>query len=336
MLFDGSDSLEQATSEPVARCKAARFAGQGTVVDLCSGAGGDAVIIAGQVGRVIGVDRGPARLLCLQVNAEAYDAACRVRAVAADVEQWVPKGDAYHIDPPRRDERGRRHLAAAQWDEWIQQVRSLAKTCEHVGGKFSPAVDLAQLNWADEVELISENGTLKQAMAWCGRLARARRTATVIRSTQGQTKAIETLASNEPASTPRGAGRLEAGRVLHEPDAAVIRAGLLGNLAENLGADLVDPHLPLLVGGDCGETLLARRYEVLEVLDWSAKKVRQLVRQRGWRVAEVKTRAFAAQPEAILSHLGSAKADPADPAVVLWAVRLGDQPTCLLTRRLCL
>jgi hypothetical protein len=333
MFFDGSDCLEQATSEPVARHKAARFAGVEIVGDLCCGAGGDAVMMAGQAGSVIGADRSSAGLLCLQVNAEAYDVARRVRGVAADVEQWVPKADAYHIDPPRRDERGRRQLAAGQWDAWIQQVRSLAKTHGQVSGKFSPAVELGRLDWADEVELIGENGTLKQAMAWCGRLAKSRRTATVIRSGQGQTKAVETLASDTPASRPGRAGRLEAGRVLHEPDAAVVRAGLLGNLAERIGAELVDSHLPLLTGDEAGETLLARQYEVMEVMAWSSKRVKQVVRQRGWRVAEVKTRAFAAQPEAILSALRSLEADPGAPSVVLWAVRLGDRPTCILTRR---
>lgn len=334
LFFDGPDSLEQATSEPVARHKADRFASVDAVVDLCCGVGGDAMAIASQAGQVIAVDRSPARLLCARLNARAYGGAGRVRMVAADVEQWVPKGDAVHIDPPRRDVQGRRQLAAGQWQEWIQQVRRLAAEHKHVGGKLSPAVDLAQLDWADEVELISENGTLKQAMTWCGRLARSRRTATVIRSGLGQAKAIETLASDTPVGEPQQEGPLEAGQILHEPDAAVVRAGLLGNLAEKLGVGLVDPNLPLLTGtAHQAETLLARPYEVLEMLGWSIKKVKQLVRQRGWRVAEVKTRAFAAQPETILADLRSLKPDPEAPPVVLWAVRLGDRPTCILARR---
>ncbi len=185
------------------------------------------------------------------------------------------------------------------------------------------------------MELISENGTLKQAMAWCGRLARSRRAATVIRSAGGQVKATETLASDEPLAVPRATGGLASGVILHEPDAAVVRAGLLGNLAERIGAGLVDPHLPLLAGvmAPAAETLLTRRYEVLEVVRWSTKKVKALVRERGWRVAEVKTRAFAGQADEILSGLRSAKADADAQAVVVWAVRLGDQPTCILARR---
>ena len=335
MFFDGSDLLEQATSEPVARHKAARFAGIGTVVDLCCGAGGDSIQIARQVERVIGVDSSLVRLVCLRANAEAYDVAAGVRAVAADIERWVPRADACHIDPPRRDNAGRRQLKAKDWDPWIARVRHLAGECRQVGAKFSPAVQPAQLDWAEEVEFISENGTLKQATAWTGQLARWRRSATVIRSTAGLTKAVEVLASDEPAGTPREIRPLEAGLVLHEPDAAVVRAGLLGNLALRLGAGLVDSHLPLLAGvGEPAETWLARRYEVLEVAGWSSKKVKQLIRQRGWRVTEVKTRAFACQPEEILAGLRSLKPDPAAPPVVLWAVRLGSKPMCILTRRI--
>ncbi len=338
MFFDGSDLLEQATSEPVARHKAGRFAEMGEIADLCCGAGGDGLFLAEHVGRVIGVDCSPARLLCLQGNAEAYGVGGRVRAVAADIEQWVPRAEGCHIDPPRR-EGGRRQLQADQWAPWIERVRGLAGLYGNLGAKLSPAVDLGQLGWADEVECISENGTLKQAMAWCGQLARSRRTATVIRSTAGQTKAIETLASDAPVSRPARGGLLAAGVMLHEPDAAVVRAGLLGNLAERIGAGLVDPHLPLL-GGEMGgtseagaATLLARRYEVLEVVGWSSKKIKQLVRARGWRVSDVKTRAFACQPEEILAGLRSLRPGPDAAAVVLWAVRLGSKPVGILSRR---
>ncbi len=141
MFFDGADALEQASGEAVAAHKAGRFAGAGTVVDLCCGVGGDAVMIAGKAGRVVGVDRSRGRLLCLRANAEAYGVGRQVLAVAADAEGWAGKGDACHVDPPRRDERGRRQLAG--WDEWIGRVRELAKGYGDLGGKFSPAADLA-------------------------------------------------------------------------------------------------------------------------------------------------------------------------------------------------
>jgi hypothetical protein len=335
MFFDGPDLLEQATSEAVARHKAVRFEGFDTVVDLCCGAGGDALQIASQAGQVIGVDCRLPPLVSLRANAQAYGFSGRIHPVAANLDQWTPAGDAYHIDPPRRDDAGRRQLRPSDWASWIEQVHHLALKYANLGGKLSPAVPLDGLAWADEVELISENGVLKQAMVWCGALARSRRTATIIRSVSGHTKAIDSLASDAPVGTPVLTCSLRAGRILHEPDAAVVRAGLLGNLAEQLGAGLVDPHLPLLAG-EIGPTSsgFARQYEVLEVAAWSIKKIRQLLRHRGWHVTDVKTRAFACQPEEILAGLRSLKADSSAMAVVLWAVRFGRQPMCLLTRRL--
>lgn len=334
MWFDGPDLLEQATSEPVGLHKAERFAGLDRVADVCCGAGGDAVQIARRVGRLVGIDISPGRLLCLRGNAEAYEVAERVGCVAADVGQWVVPAEAYHVDPPRRDA-GKRHLSAENWQEWVALVRDLAARKTHVAGKLSPAIDPAILDWADEVEFIGENGTLKQAVAWCGQLARARRSATVIRSRQGRTAASEAITGDQPRRTAEPAGPLEPGQILHEPDPAVVRAGLLGNLADRLGAGQVDPHLPLLVSAQVPQpTLLARYYEVLEWMPWSVKKVRQLLRQRGWQAREVKTRAFAARPEELLAGLKQAKSPPDASAVVLWAVRLQDKPMAILSRRL--
>ncbi len=233
MFFDSADLLEQATSEPVARHKAKRFVGCELVADLCCGAGGDGVPIAEQVGRVLGVDCSAARLACLRANAENAGLRHRVWHVASDIEQWVPDAAAYHIDPPRRDGRGRR-MRADECDDWVQAVEALTCAKRHVAGKLSPAVNLDLLAWADEVEFISENGTLKQAVTWAGRLAAARRSATVIRSLAGQTQFSETLGSDEPVRSAEVGPSLSPGRILHEPDPAVVRAGLLGNLAAHL------------------------------------------------------------------------------------------------------
>jgi len=57
-MFFTRDALEQATTEPLARYRAARFAGLGVVADLCCGIGGDALALA-RVAHVIAVDRDP-------------------------------------------------------------------------------------------------------------------------------------------------------------------------------------------------------------------------------------------------------------------------------------
>lgn len=331
MFFDSKDLMEQATSEPVAVHKAARFAGLEIVADLCCGAGGDSVAIARQASSVVAVDRSLSALACLQANTAGCTA--KVWPIVSNIRRYVPKAQGYHIDPPRRDGvAGRfRHDQAG---EWVELVKSLTAEHKHVAGKLGPGIDPALLDWADEIEFISENGTLKQAVTWAGRLARNRRSATVIRSDRGQTLRLHTIVSDVPLRTPHARGSLATGLILHEPDSAVVRAGLLGNLAGQIDAALVDPNLPLLVaaqGGD--ESVFTRRYVVLEKMPWSIKKIKQLMRYRGWQVEAVKTRAFACQPDEILAGLKGLKHTQESPAVVLWAVRLESRPVCILTSR---
>jgi hypothetical protein len=76
-----------------------------------------------------------------------------------------------------------------------------------------------------EIELISHRGECKQAVIWTGRLATARRRATALPS--GETIASDT---DTPPPWPAPAA-LQPGRFIFEPDAAVIRANLVGLLA---------------------------------------------------------------------------------------------------------
>jgi len=70
MMFT-RDGLEQATAEPIAAHRAARFAAAGvtTVADLGCGIGGDALALAGAGAAVLAIDRDRLRLLMAAANA---------------------------------------------------------------------------------------------------------------------------------------------------------------------------------------------------------------------------------------------------------------------------
>ena len=77
------DGLEQASAEPLARHRAARYAGFPTVADLCCGIGGDLCALA--PGRyALAVDLDPAHLRMARENARVHGAG-GVAAACADV-----------------------------------------------------------------------------------------------------------------------------------------------------------------------------------------------------------------------------------------------------------
>ena len=73
-MFFTRAGLGQATAEPVAAHRAARFAAAGarTVADLGCGIGGDALALAATGAAVAGVDLDLVRLMMAAANADAY------------------------------------------------------------------------------------------------------------------------------------------------------------------------------------------------------------------------------------------------------------------------
>ncbi|HEY1188938.1 MAG TPA: hypothetical protein VGE74_14885, partial [Gemmata sp.] len=70
-MYFTRESLEQSTSEPVARHRAARFAPFGHVADLCCGIGADALALARIGLRVEAIDLDPLRAEMCAANADA-------------------------------------------------------------------------------------------------------------------------------------------------------------------------------------------------------------------------------------------------------------------------
>jgi hypothetical protein len=69
------------------------------------------------------------------------------------------------------------------------------------------------------------------------------------------------------------------GDVVYEPDAAVIRAGLVGAVAAIVGGALLDPRIAY-VTGELVPTPFARAYRVVEEVPFREKALRAALRER--------------------------------------------------------
>lgn len=105
---------------------------------------------------------------------------------------------------------------------------------------------------------------------------------------------------------------------LHEPDGAVIRAGLVAHVAAEVGGRLIDPMIAYVTADEYVPTVFARSYAVRAVLPWGLKRLRAHLREHDVGRLTVKRR-------------GS----PIDPEELRRALRLsGDgEATVVLTRR---
>jgi SAM-dependent methyltransferase len=182
-LYFTREALEQASGELIAGYRAGRYGSYGTVADLCCGAGGDTLALAG-VADVIAVDRDPLRLAMAAANVRALGLADRISFVEADLLQIpAPNVAAIFFDPARRSA-GRRVFALSEYQPPVALARRWSERVPAIGIKVAPGVtdeDIAALgDPAREVEFTSVDGELKEALLWHGPLAEPGRRATVL------------------------------------------------------------------------------------------------------------------------------------------------------------
>jgi SAM-dependent methyltransferase len=263
------------------------------VLDLCCGIGGDLLAFAAAGMAVTGVDRDELTCDVAVANAEVLGLADRVRVDCAAVED-VPLDDvpALFVDPARRGPGGRalRPDATSPPLAWVLAAMAAVPAA---GAKLAPGVPHRLLPAGSEAEWVSIGGDVLECALWSGALAGpAARRATVL-----------------PAgATVAGDGRRRApvGPVLdylHEPDGAVIRAGLVAEVADGVGASLVDPTIAYLSTDRPVESAFLTSYRVIDVLPFGVKRLRSLLRSRGVGRVTVKKRGTAVTPEALRSQL---------------------------------
>jgi len=291
-MFFTADALEQASSETVSAWRARRFAenGYARIADLGCGIGGDALSLAALPDvRVTGLDCDPLRLALARANLAAYGRAADW--VRADLRDPLPLHGvrAAFFDPARRA--GGRRLFSVR--DYLPPLDVIAGwRFDALAVKLAPGVALDELvpytHAGAGVEFVSAGGELKEAVLWRGELGFAGRCAS-------RADAGETLGPGGVPPPPLSAPRA----YLVEPDPAIIRAGLLGELAAHLGVALyrLDESIAYLTGDDPPPSGWARTWRVLAWMPFQLKRLRAALRERGIGRVTVKKRGSPLSPE---------------------------------------
>lgn len=335
MLFTRA-GLEQATRLPVAihHARRLRAAHVQTVADLGCGIGGDALAFAGAGLSVHAVDADEVTAAIAAYNLAPFGDA--VSVVHGQAEEQLPHErrqdaasssgdvDAVWFDPARRTagHRETQRVGAAQYSpplEWVFDVAARMPA----GIKLGPGHDRDALPADAETQWVSDGGSVVELVVWTGRLARdgVRRSALVLRGDD-----VHELTAPDDADD---ADARALGAYLHEPDGAVIRARLIGDVARQLSGGMLDPHIAYITGDEAVTSPFVQSFRVRETLPAGTKALGAALRSRGIGTLEIKKRGVDVDPAALRRTL----ALRGDESATLILARVGTKRVAILADR---
>ncbi|MEV7646650.1 class I SAM-dependent methyltransferase [Arthrobacter sp. NPDC089319] len=333
MLFTQA-GLEQATRLNIAALHAQRFQAAGVehVADLGCGIGADSMALATLDRRVTAVERDETTAAVATINLMPWPDATVVNAEAEDVD--LTGIDGVWLDPARRTTTTSgttRIFDPEAFSPPLSFVEELADRGLPVGVKMGPGIPHDALPENCEVQWVSVNGDVIEAALWFNTLARpdVRRAALVVGA--GGTAELTSAISFDPAHQDVQTGPAEG--YLYEPDGAVIRAGLVADLARGLAGHLLDEHIAYICAPQLQETPFARAYKVLEVKPYNVKKLKAWVKANHIGTLEIKKRGTSVTPDELRKALltGSGKG-PNKATLVL--TRMGEDRVAIVVEPL--
>ncbi len=338
MLFT-EDGLEQASRLSVAAQHAERFraAGLTRVADLGCGIGSQSMAIASLDMQVQAFDIDEVAAAAATHNLRFFENA---NVTCLDVTTLDPTNsdsaifkstDAYFFDPARRElggskrERAVRKFDPSEYSPNFDFVLAAARA-KPTGIKLGPGHPHEAIPEDCEAQWISVDGDLVECTLWFGdALARkgVARSALLI----GKTGRHElTSASFERVDAPIG----ELGEFIYEPDAAIIRSHLIGDLALQLGLRIFSNEIAYLTGDQDVDSPWLKKYRLIDNLVFDRKKLKALLRERGIGVLEIKKRGADIVPEQLRKELDL----KGKGAATLIITRVGDAHRALLAEHI--
>ena len=294
MLFTEA-GLEQATRLQVAALHAGRFAAAGVrwVADLGCGIGTDALALAALELEVTAVERDEVTAAIAAYNLASWSNA-RVEHAAA--EEFDLTGiDGIYLDPARRSA-SRRLSDPRDWTPSLDFAFGLAARLP-TGVKLGPGLDRSLIPAGCEAQWVSVDREVVELGLWFGPLARA-----------GVGRAALVLTADGPAELTAPADSADAatgplGEYLLEPDGAVIRARLIGDLARTLDARMLHPDIAYLTADQPVQSPFASCFRVRAVLPLDVKTLKRELSARGIGSLEIKKRGVDIDPAQFRTRL---------------------------------
>lgn len=320
MLFTEA-GLEQATRLSVAALHAGRFqaAGLGRIADLGCGIGADALALSSLDLAVTAVEADEVTAAVAAYNLAPWPDATVLNADATTVS--LTEFDGVYLDPARRNEK-KRLPDPADWSPSLEFAFGLGARMP-TGIKLGPGIDRDLIPEDAEAQWVSVDHDVVELGLWFGTVARPgiRRSALVI----GSHGRAELTAGADSEDAPVG----ELGEYVYEPDGAVIRARLIGDLARSLDARMLSSDIAYLTSDAAADTPFATRFRVLATLALDVKAIKRELAARSIGTLEIKKRGVDIDPAQFRKQLSLKGSESA----TLILTRVAGRRVALLAQR---
>ncbi len=229
------------------------------------------------------------------------------------------------LDPARRTAGHRNTKRLANPDDYSPSLNFAFGLGDQLptGVKLGPGFDRELLPENAEAQWVSIDGQVVETGIWFGPLARPgiTRSALVLRGIESYE--LSAAADYEDAELR------PLGEYLYEPDGAVIRARLIGLLAEQLHAGMASEGIAYLTSDTFASSPFAQGFRIIEQLPSSEKQLKRALAERGVGTLEIKKRGADVDPAALRTRLRLKGPNSA----TLFLTRVAGKHTALLAER---
>ena len=328
-MFFTEDGLEQASRLSVSAHHAGRYrdAGIRQVADLGCGIGSESMAFAALDLDVTAIELDEVTAACATYNLAPFENA---KVLNADVTTIDLSGfESQFFDPARRELGTGREKATRKFDpsafapnyDWVLKQANERPT----GIKLGPGHPHEAIPENSEAQWVSVNGDLVELTLWFGKLARPGIARSALLIKDGEAVEIKSATFEKTLAPVR-----DLENFVYEPDNAVIRSHLIGELALQLELGIIAPEIAYLTGNLEISSPWLRGFKVLENLNFDRKKLKARLRELNIGVLEIKKRGSDVVPEILRKELQL----KGERAATLIITRVGDSHRALICEAL--
>ena len=295
-MFFTKRGLEQSSGMNLSHFKAKQFTEHESVLDVCSGIGGDLLGLAGRNSAnenlvTTGIDNDSVTTLFashnlqhfLQTHQISHSAATALNSDFADID--LSDFSAIHLDPDRR--KGRRTTDGRHFSPSLIDVFDRVSESQMVSIKVAPATPIEDC-FPEQLhrQWIGDRRECKQQLLWLGSdLPPHQRSATLVLD-DGSNYHIgcEGRTDIDRAIAP------SLKRYLYEPHSMVLAAKLEDHLATKHGLQRIAKSTPYFVSEALVEEPLLKRFRVIEMFKLDIKTVHRFLSEKDVGEIELKQR----------------------------------------------